>query len=102
MSRRRVPILSPSGHHGPGLWCRSLECDGAALSVSDGRDLGAGVPAWLSYSVAGERTRAGQSLSEAFAVATGVPEVVAVPLFRRAVDGGGGENRGRMRPSPAR
>ena len=34
--------------------------------------------AWLSYSIAGERTRAGQSLSEAFAVAVGVPEVVAV------------------------
>ena len=39
---------------------------------------GLGIPAWLSYSIAGERTRAGQSLSEAFAVAVGVPEVVAV------------------------
>ncbi len=39
---------------------------------------GLGIPAWLSYSIAGERTRAGQSLSEAFAVAAGVPEVVAV------------------------
>ena len=37
-----------------------------------------GIPAWLSYSIAGERTRAGQPLSEAFAVAAGVPEVVAV------------------------
>ena len=83
---------------GAGAWNVTeprLACPMAAIS-------GLGVPAWLSYSVAGERTRAGQSLSEAFAVATGVPEVVAVPLFRRAVDGGGGENRGRMRPSPAR
>jgi homocysteine S-methyltransferase len=39
---------------------------------------GLGLPAWLSYSIAGERTRAGQSLSEAFAVAAGVPEVLAV------------------------
>jgi homocysteine S-methyltransferase len=39
---------------------------------------GAGIPAWLSYSIAAGRTRAGQSLSEAFAVAAGVPEVVAV------------------------
>jgi homocysteine S-methyltransferase len=39
---------------------------------------GLGIPAWLSYSIAGERTCAGQSLSEAFAVAVGVPEVVAV------------------------
>ena len=39
---------------------------------------GLGIPAWLSYSIAGQRTRAGQPLSEAFAVAAGVPEVVAV------------------------
>jgi len=39
---------------------------------------GLGIPAWLSYSVAGGRTRAGQRLSEAFAVAAAVPEVVAV------------------------
>jgi homocysteine S-methyltransferase len=39
---------------------------------------GLGIPAWLSYSIAAGRTRAGQSLSEAFAVAAGVPEVVAV------------------------
>lgn len=37
-----------------------------------------GVPAWLSYTVAGDRTRAGQPLSDAFAVAAGVPEIVAV------------------------
>ncbi len=39
---------------------------------------GLGIPAWLSYSIAGERTRAGQSLAGAFAVAAGVPQVVAV------------------------
>jgi homocysteine S-methyltransferase len=39
---------------------------------------GLGIPAWLSYSIVGERTRAGQPLAEAFAIAAGVPEVVAV------------------------
>ncbi|GHG89070.1 homocysteine S-methyltransferase [Streptomyces lanatus] len=39
---------------------------------------GLGVPAWLSYSVAGERTRAGQPLEEAFALAADADEVLAV------------------------
>ena len=37
-----------------------------------------GVPAWLSYTIDGARTRAGQPLADAFAVAVGVPEIVAV------------------------
>lgn len=37
-----------------------------------------GKPAWLSYTIEGDRTRAGQSLSDAFAVAAGVDEIVAV------------------------
>ncbi|MBO1335452.1 homocysteine S-methyltransferase [Streptomyces sp. VRA16 Mangrove soil] len=36
------------------------------------------VPAWLSYSVEGGRTRAGQPLAEAFALAADVEEIVAV------------------------
>jgi homocysteine S-methyltransferase len=39
---------------------------------------GLGVPAWLSYSVDGERTRAGQPLEEAFALAAEADEVIAV------------------------
>ncbi|MBP0454469.1 homocysteine S-methyltransferase [Kitasatospora sp. RG8] len=39
---------------------------------------GLGVPAWLSYSVAGGRTRAGQPLAEALALAAEADEVVAV------------------------
>ena len=39
---------------------------------------GAGLPAWFSFSVHAGRTRAGQPLDEAFAVAASVPEVVAV------------------------
>jgi homocysteine S-methyltransferase len=39
---------------------------------------GSGVPVWLSYTVRGDRTCAGQPLEEAFAVAAGVDEVIAV------------------------
>ena len=38
----------------------------------------AGVPAWLSYTIDGTKTRAGQPLAEAFEVAAGVDEIVAV------------------------
>ncbi|WP_046315135.1 homocysteine S-methyltransferase [Mycobacterium sp. UM_Kg1] len=38
----------------------------------------ANAPAWLSYTVEGTKTRAGQPLSEAFAVAAGVPQILAV------------------------
>ncbi|MFD1832124.1 MULTISPECIES: homocysteine S-methyltransferase [Streptomyces] len=39
---------------------------------------GCGVPVWLSYTVVGERTRAGQPLRDAFAVAAGNRQVIAV------------------------
>jgi homocysteine S-methyltransferase len=39
---------------------------------------GLGVPAWLSYSIAGDRTRAGQPLEEAFALAADADEIIAV------------------------
>ncbi|MEU8969337.1 homocysteine S-methyltransferase [Streptomyces monashensis] len=39
---------------------------------------GLGVPAWLSYTVDGVHTRAGQPLEEAFALAAEVDEVIAV------------------------
>jgi homocysteine S-methyltransferase len=37
-----------------------------------------GVPAWLSYTVDGTKTRAGQALGDAFAVAAGVDDIVAI------------------------
>ncbi|MEU9212596.1 homocysteine S-methyltransferase [Streptomyces sp. NPDC048415] len=39
---------------------------------------GLGVPAWLSYTVEGDRTRAGQPLEEAFALAADADEIIAV------------------------
>ena len=35
-------------------------------------------PAWLSYTIAGDKTRAGQPLDEAFAIAADVPEIIAI------------------------
>lgn len=49
--------------------------EGAALVAASA---GLGVPAWLAYTVAGGRTRAGQSLRDAFAVAAGAEHIVAV------------------------
>lgn len=46
----------------------------AMLLAIEGLD----VPAWLSYTVEGESTRAGQPLTEAFAVARGNDQIVAV------------------------
>ncbi len=39
---------------------------------------GLGVPAWLSYTIDGDRTRAGQPLEEAFALAAEAEEIIAV------------------------
>ena len=52
------------------------DLDEAAVLVELLDDLG--VPAWLSYSVEGDRTRAGQPLTEAYAVAAGRTSLVAV------------------------
>ena len=52
------------------------DVDEAEALVNIVRSLG--VRAWLSYTVNGTRTRAGQPLADAFAVAAGVPEIVAV------------------------
>jgi homocysteine S-methyltransferase len=52
------------------------DVDEAEALVGLVRQLGA--PAWLSYTIDGTTTRAGQPLADAFAVAAGVPEFVAV------------------------
>jgi homocysteine S-methyltransferase len=73
-----LPRLEALAEAGPDV----LACE-TVPDVDEGEALvgalaGLGVPAWLSYSVDGDRTRAGQPLADAFAVATGAPEVVAV------------------------
>jgi homocysteine S-methyltransferase len=52
------------------------DVDEAEALVNVVRSLG--VPAWLSYTIEGMRTRARQPLADAFAVAAGIPEIVAV------------------------
>ncbi|MGW5444096.1 homocysteine S-methyltransferase [Streptomyces asiaticus] len=52
------------------------DADEAAAMLSAAE--GCGVPVWLSYSIAGETTRAGQPLRDAFALAAGVDQVIAV------------------------
>jgi homocysteine S-methyltransferase len=37
-----------------------------------------GVPAWLSYTISGDTTRAGQRVDDAFAAAAGIDEIIAV------------------------
>jgi homocysteine S-methyltransferase len=50
-----------------------VEAEALVSVVSD-----LGVPSWLAYTISGDQTRAGQPLRDAFAVAAGVPQIVAV------------------------
>jgi homocysteine S-methyltransferase len=52
------------------------DVDEAEALVNLVRSIGA--RAWLSYTIDGTETRAGQPLTDAFAVAAGVPEIVAI------------------------
>jgi homocysteine S-methyltransferase len=73
--RPRMEILADSGADVLALETVP-DVDEAEALVSLVHDLG--VPAWLSYTIAGTTTRAGQPLADAFAVAVDVPEIVAV------------------------
>ncbi|MEU0464413.1 homocysteine S-methyltransferase [Amycolatopsis sp. NPDC006131] len=73
--RPRAEILAAAG---PDLLaCETVpdvdEAEAMLLAIE-----GLDVPAWLSYTVEGESTRAGQPLTEAFAVARGNDQIVAV------------------------
>jgi homocysteine S-methyltransferase len=73
--RPRLEILAAAG--ADVLACETVpDADEAEALVDLVRT--AGVPAWLSYTIDRTNTRAGQPLAEAFAVAAGVDEIVAV------------------------
>ena len=73
--RPRVEVLASAGPDVLALeTVPDLDEAEALLRAVAGLDL----PVWLSYSVAGGRTRAGQSLEQAFGLAAGVDQVVAV------------------------
>jgi homocysteine S-methyltransferase len=73
--RPRLEVLADAG--ADVLACETIpDADEAEALVNLVRAMG--VSAWLSYTVEGPRTRAGQPLADAFAVTAGVPEIVAV------------------------
>ncbi|MCN9244295.1 homocysteine S-methyltransferase [Streptomyces sp. RY43-2] len=73
--RPRLEVLASAG---PDVLALETvpDTDEATALLRAVRELG--VPAWLSYTVSGDRTRAGQPLAEAFALAAEVDEVIAV------------------------
>jgi homocysteine S-methyltransferase len=73
--RPRMEVLASAG---PDLLAVETipDVDEARALVRIVGDLG--VPAWLTYSIGGALTRAGQPLGEAFALAADVPEIVGV------------------------
>jgi homocysteine S-methyltransferase len=72
--RPRLEVLAEAGPDVLALETVPDIDEAEALAAAIG---GLGLPAWLTYSIQGERTRAGQPLAEAFAVARDVPEIVA-------------------------
>lgn len=73
--RPRLEALAEAG--ADVLACETVpDADEAEALVGLVRSVG--VPAWLTYTIDGTRTRAGQPLADAFAVAAGVDEIVAV------------------------
>jgi homocysteine S-methyltransferase len=73
--RPRLEVLAEAGPDVLALETVPDVDEAEALMTAIG---GTGIPAWLSYSIRGDRTRAGQPLAQAFAVARDVPQVVAV------------------------
>ncbi|MFB7279116.1 homocysteine S-methyltransferase [Streptomyces hydrogenans] len=73
--RPRVEALAAAG---PDVLALETVPDADEAEALLGAVAGCGVPVWLSYTVAGGRTRAGQGLADAFAVAAGNDQVVAV------------------------
>ncbi|MEU8618690.1 homocysteine S-methyltransferase [Streptomyces sp. NPDC048623] len=73
--RPRIEVLAGAGVDVLALETVPDADEAEALLRAAGR---CGVPVWLSYTVSGVRTRAGQRLETAFEVAAGVDEVIAV------------------------
>ena len=74
----RLQVLAATvGEHADVLAVETIPCLAEVEAVLSELD-GTGVPAWLSLSAADGRTRAGESLEEAFAMAADVAEIIAV------------------------
>jgi len=73
--RPRLQVLAEAG--ADLLACETIPCLAEAEALlTEVHDLG--VPCWLSLTAAGPRTRAGEPLAEAYAMAADTPEVMAV------------------------
>ncbi|GGR42439.1 homocysteine S-methyltransferase [Streptomyces cinereoruber] len=75
--RPRIEVFAAAG---PDVLALETVPDAAEAEALLRAAEGCGVPVWLSYTVEGGRTRAGQDLAEAFAVAAGNEQVVAVGI----------------------
>jgi homocysteine S-methyltransferase len=76
--RPRLAVLAATvGEQADVLAIETVPCLAEVEAVLAELD-GTGVPAWLSLSAAGDQTRAGEPLDEAFAMAGDVAEVIAV------------------------
>jgi homocysteine S-methyltransferase len=73
--RPRLAVLAGAG--ADVLALETIPCAAEAEALLAEID-GSGVPAWLSLTCAGGRTRAGESVDAVFAMAADVPEVIAV------------------------
>ena len=73
--RPRLAVLADAG--ADVLACETLPCLAEAEALLT-ELAGSGVPCWLSMTAVGDRTRAGEPLTDAFAMAAEVTEVVAV------------------------
>ena len=76
--RPRLEVLAATvGEHADVLAVETVPCLAEVEAVLAELD-GTGVPAWLSLSAADGRTRVGEPLEEAFAMAADVAEIIAV------------------------
>jgi homocysteine S-methyltransferase len=72
------PRLETLAEAGPDLLALETVPDAVEAEALLAAISGLGLPAWLTYSIDGGHTRAGQPLADAFALARDTPEVVAV------------------------
>lgn len=81
--RRRMEVLAEAGADVLALETvpDTVEAEAMLRVVAE-----LGVPAWLSYTIDGDRTRAGQPLDEAFGLAAGAGNVIAVGVNCSAPD----------------
>ncbi|GAA1910786.1 homocysteine S-methyltransferase [Streptomyces sodiiphilus] len=78
LERFHRPRIEALAEAGPDLLALETVPDADEAEALLGAAAGCGLPVWLSYTVAGGRTRAGQPLPDAFAVAAGNKQVAAV------------------------